>query len=419
MTIQEIIQIMIKVSQYNKYLSYNKNKLFLEGVALENLVEKFETPLFCYSISQIEHNFNELKKSFKKIKPLICYALKANFNDNIIKILSKLGCGIDVVSNGELQKSLKNGVNNQKIVFSGVGKTNKEIEIAIKKNIKQINVESIEELDAIAIISKRLNKTINVCLRVNPNVDAKTHEKISTGRSEDKFGIPDKRIYEIFKKYETNRFVKIIGLSIHIGSQIVLVDPFYRAFKKIKLQILNLKKEGFEVSSLDLGGGVGIKYNDKNKILDIKSYARLIDELFSDLDLEIIIEPGRYLVGSSGIILSKVIRTKSGINKDFVIIDAGMDNLIRPALYGAEHKIIPVHKKNKTNLKTYEIVGPICETSDVFIKKMKIHRLNSNDLVVICSAGAYSSCMASNYNLREPAKEVFIKKKKIFLSNNL
>ena len=419
MTIQEIIQIMIKVSQYNKFLSYNKNKLFLEDIALENLGEKFETPLFCYSVSQIEHNFIELKKAFKRVKPLICYALKANFNSNIIKILSKLGCGIDVVSNGELQQSLKNGVDNQKIVFSGVGKTNKEIEIAIKENIKQINVESVEELDEISIICKRLNKKINVCLRVNPNVDAKTHEKISTGRSEDKFGVSDKRIFDIFKKYKTNRFVKIIGLSIHIGSQIVLLEPFYRAFKKIKLQILKLKKEGFEVSSLDLGGGVGIKYNDKNKILDIKSYAKLIDELFSDLDLEIIIEPGRYLVGSSGIILSKVIRTKSGINKDFVIIDAGMDNLIRPALYGAEHKIIPVHKKNKTNLKTYEIVGPICETSDVFIKKMKIHRLNSNDLVVICSAGAYSSCMASNYNLREPAKEVFIKKKKIFLSNNL
>ncbi len=234
MTIQETIQIMIKVSQYNKYLSYNKNKLFLEDIALENLVEKFDTPLFCYSVSQIEHNFTELKKSFNKVKPLICYALKANFNSNIIKILSNLGCGIDVVSNGELQKSLKNGVDNQKIVFSGVGKTNKEIEIAIKKNIKQINVESIEELDAIAIICKQLNKTTNVCLRVNPNVDAKTHEKISTGRSEDKFGISDERVYEIFKKYKSNKFVKIIGLSMHIGSQISQLEPFYKAFKKIK-----------------------------------------------------------------------------------------------------------------------------------------------------------------------------------------
>ena len=409
---------MIKVSEYNKFLSYNKNKLFLEEIPLENLAEKFDTPLFCYSVSQIENNFTELQKAFKKVRPLICYALKANFNSNIIKILSNLGCGIDVVSNGELQKSLKNGVDNQKIVFSGVGKTNKEIEIAIKKNIKQINVESIEELNEIAIICKRLNKTINICLRVNPNVDAKTHEKISTGRSEDKFGILDKNVYEIFKKYKRNKFIKIMGLSIHIGSQIVLLEPFYEAFKKIKLQILKLKKEGFDISSLDLGGGVGIKYNDKNKILDIKSYAQVIDELFSDLDIEIIIEPGRYLVGSSGIILSRVIRTKSGKNKDFAIIDAGMDNLIRPALYGAEHKIIPVKKKGEKNLKIYDIVGPICETSDVFIKKMKIHRLNSDDLVVICSTGAYSSCMASNYNLREPAKEVFIKKKKLILSKS-
>ncbi len=418
MKIQETIQMMIKVSEYNKFLSYNKNKLFLEDIPLENLGDKFDTPLFCYSVSQIEHNFIELQRAFKKVKPLICYALKANFNSNIIKILSNLGCGIDVVSNGELQKSLKNGVDNQKIVFSGVGKTNKEIEIAIKKNIKQINVESIEELDEIAIICKRLNRTINICLRVNPDVDAKTHEKISTGRSEDKFGISDKKVYEIFKKYKTNKFIKIIGLSVHIGSQIVLLAPFYKAFKKIKLQILKLKKEGFEVSSLDLGGGVGIKYNDKNKIFDIRSYAQVIDELFSDLNIEIIIEPGRYLVGASGIILSRVIRTKSGKNKDFVIIDAGMDNLIRPALYGAEHKIIPVKKKAETNLKSYDVVGPICETSDVFIKKMKIHRLNSDDLVVICSTGAYSSCMASNYNLRKPAKEVFIKKKKFILSNS-
>ena len=408
---------MIKVSEYNKFLSYNKNKLYLEDVSLENLREQYNTPLFCYSISQIEHNFIELQKAFKKVKPLICYALKANFNSNIIKILSNLGCGIDVVSTGELQKSLKNGVDNNKIVFSGVGKTNKEIEIAIRKNIKQINVESIEELDEISLLCERLKKTMNICLRVNPDVDAKTHEKISTGRSEDKFGIPEKKVYEIFKKYKANKFIRIKGLSIHIGSQIVLLDPFYKAFKKIKSQILKLKKEGFDISSLDLGGGIGIKYNDKNKILDIKSYAKVIDELFSDLDLEIIIEPGRYLVGSSGVILSSVIRTKSGNNKDFVIIDAGMDNLIRPALYGAEHKIIPVRKKKETNLKSYDIVGPICETSDVFVKKMKIHKLNSDDLVVICSTGAYSSCMASNYNLREPAKEVFIKKRKIILSN--
>ena len=418
MIIQETIQIMIKVSEYNKFLSYNKNKLFLEEIPLENLAKKFDTPLFCYSISQIEHNLTELQRAFKKVKPLICYALKANFNSNIIKILSNLGCGIDVVSNGELQKSLKNGVDSQKIVFSGVGKTNKEIEIAIKKNIKQINVESIEELNEIAIICKRLNRTINICLRVNPNVDAKTHEKISTGRSEDKFGISEKKVHEIFKKYRTNKFIKIMGLSLHIGSQVELLEPFNKAFRKIKLQILELKKEGFNISSLDLGGGVGIRYNDKNKILDIRSYAQLIDELFSDLDIEIIIEPGRYLVGSSGIILSSVIRTKSGKNKDFAIIDAGMDNLIRPALYGAEHKIIPVKKKGEKNLKSYDIVGPICETSDVFIKKMKIHRLNSDDLVVICSTGAYSSCMASNYNLREPAKEVFIKKKKFIISNS-
>ena len=406
---------MSNVSQYNKYLSYRKNELFLEDISLASISEKFSTPAYCYSISQIEHNFMILKKSFHKLKPMICYALKANFNSKIIKILSNLGSGIDVVSSGELEQSLSNGIDKKKIVFSGVGKTSKEIEIAIKNNIKQINVESEEELDEIFESCKKLKKQVNICLRVNPDVDAKTHEKISTGRSEDKFGIANERIYKIFKRYHKNNFINVTGLSIHIGSQIESLNPFKKAFKKIKRQILNLRKEGFKVSSLDLGGGIGIKYNDKNKILDIQAYAKIIEELFADFDLEIILEPGRYLVGSSGIILSKVIRTKEGKEKNFLIIDAGMNNLIRPALYEAYHNIIPVRIEKKSKMKTYDIVGPICETSDVFIKKIKTQAFKKDDLVAICSTGAYSSCMASRYNLKELADEIFIRKKNLDL----
>ena len=408
---------MSKVSEYNKYLHYKNNKLFLEDISLSDLASKFFTPTYCYSVSQMVDNYKILKNSFNKIKPLICYALKANFNKEVIKTFSAMKLGVDVVSSGELKKSLSYGFDKNKIVFSGVGKTTKEIEIALKKKIKQINVESIEELEEIDFLCKKLKQKTNICLRVNPNIDAGTHEKISTGRAEDKFGIHDEKIQDIFEKYKENELINIIGLSIHIGSQIEKLDPFKKAFERIKRQILNLRNLGFKISSLDLGGGIGIKYNEKSKIINIKSYVKLIENIFSNLDLEIIIEPGRYLVGSSGIILSRVIRVKEGKNKNFTIIDAGMDNLIRPALYGAIHKIIPVKISNVKKNKSYDIVGPICETSDVFVKKLNNHSYKKDDLVAILSTGAYSSCMASRYNLREKANEIFIKKEKINISN--
>ncbi len=408
---------MSKAQDFNKYLYYKNKKLFLEEIPLDKIAIKYKTPTYCYSISQIEFNYSLLKKSFKKIKPLICYAMKANYNSQIIQILSKLGSGVDVVSAGELQKSLSNGVDPSKVVFSGVGKTCDEIEFAISKKIKQINVESIEELEEISFICKKKKQLVNICLRVNPDINANTHEKISTGRSEDKFGIPDKLIPEIFKEYKNNKFLNIIGLSVHIGSQIESLQPFRNAFKKIKNQISLLNDKGFKISSIDLGGGIGIRYNEKNKLIDIKKYAQLIEELFADLNIDVIIEPGRSLVGASGIILSKVIRVKKGKNKKFLIIDAGMNNLIRPSLYGAFHNIIPVRLSTNKNEENYDIVGPICETGDIFVKNIKFQKLEKDDLIAICATGAYGSCMASNYNLRGEINEVFIKKKKINISN--
>ena len=387
-------------------------------MSLKDIGENFNTPLYCYSVSQIEYNYNLLKKSFKKIKPLICYAMKANFNSEIIKILSKLGSGIDVVSIGELKKSLSSGVRKDKIVFSGVGKTTKELKFAILNKIKQINVESIEELEEIDEICKKIKKKIDICLRVNPDVNANTHDKISTGRSEDKFGIPNIKIQNIFKKYKNNKFINIIGLSIHIGSQIESLVPFKKAFSKIKDQIIILKKLGHSISTIDLGGGIGIMYNKKNKLIDINKYAKLVEDIFADMNLEVIIEPGRFLVGSSGIILTKIIRIKEGLGKKFLIIDAGMNNLLRPALYGAFHSILPVKISKNFNKQTYDIVGPICETSDLFGKNIKLQKLNKGELVVICSTGAYASCMSSKYNLKDEAKEMFLKKTKIKVSNN-
>ncbi|MFL2660977.1 MAG: diaminopimelate decarboxylase [Alphaproteobacteria bacterium] len=403
---------MINIKDYNKYLFYKKKDLFFENFSIEKVAKKYKTPFFCYSVSQIEDNFNILKDSFSVVKPLICYAMKANYNSEIISILSKLGAGVDVVSMGELNKAILNGVDENKIVFSGVGKTKEEIEFAIKKKIKQLNVESKEELEDINLICTKLGCKVNVCLRINPDVSADTHDKISTGRSEDKFGIPNDQVESIFKKYKNHQLIKIIGLSVHIGSQIQSMQPFKNAFTKVKNSVINLNKNGFRIKSLDLGGGIGIKYNKNNKLINLKSYARLIEKLFSDLKVEIIIEPGRFLVGQSGIIVSRIIRIKNEKNKAFLIIDAGMNNLIRPALYNATHNIIPVKLKNIAKV-NYDVVGPICETSDSFVKNLKIQKFNNDDLVVICSTGAYGSCMSSKYNLRGEAEELFIKKSKI------
>jgi len=406
---------MINIKDYNNYLSYQNKDLFIENLSIEKLAKKYKTPFFCYSVSQIEDNFNLLQNSFSVIKPLICYAMKANFNSEIISILSKLGAGVDVVSMGELKKAILSGVDENKIVFSGVGKTKEEIEFAIKKKIKQLNVESKEELEDVNFICSKLKSKVNISLRINPDVSADTHDKISTGRSEDKFGIPNDNIEEIFKKYRNNKFIKIIGLSVHIGSQIQSLKPFKDAFIIVKKTVNNLMNKGFRVKSLDLGGGIGIKYNKRNKLINIKSYAKLIETLFSDLELEIIIEPGRFLVGQSGIIVSKIIRIKNAKKKVFLIIDAGMNNLIRPALYNATHDLIPARLKNTAKV-NYDVVGPICETSDLFIKNLKIQKFNNDDLVVICSTGAYGSCMSSNYNCRPLIKEIIVNDTDFFKS---
>ena len=400
------------IKKFNKYLSYKNNFLYLEETCLESIKLKFKTPIFCYSLSEIHDNFIDLKKSFTKIKPMICYAVKANNHNQILSLLSKSGCGADVVSKGELQKSIKNGILPDKIVFSGVGKTTDEIKYALKKKIKQLNVESEEELEEIAEIAKEEKKNVNICIRVNPDVDPKTHYKISTGRSEDKFGIPNSRIIKLFEKFKNHKYLKIVGLSIHIGSQIQKIRPFEIAFKKIKKQIESLRKLGFDIHVLDLGGGIGIRYQENDRIINSKEYCLLIEKLFTNMKLEIILEPGRSLVGSSGILLSSVIRKKSGEKKDFIIIDAGMNNLVRPAMYNARHEIFPVKRTSFKNQK-YDFVGPICESADIFIKNNPSQNLKKDDLVVICSVGAYGACMSSDYNLRGNIKEIFIKKNKI------
>lgn len=388
------------------HLSYQNNSLYLENISCKTFTEKISTPFYCYSMKEIEKNFFTFKNSFKKVKPVICYAVKANFNERVLEKLGLLGAGADVVSSGEMFKAMKCGIKPENIVFSGVGKTEREINDAIKNNIMQINVESIEEIEEINKIAKKRKKLINISIRVNPDVDAKTHSKISTGRLEDKFGISIENTKKIFSHKGVYENLNINGIAIHIGSQITNLKPFEKAFKKVQKLLFFFKEKKLKIKNLDLGGGIGINYS-QNPTIDIKDYVTLVESYFGNENLKLIFEPGRFIVGSSAILISKVIRIKKGLYKDFVIIDAGMNDLLRPSLYDAYHEIVPLEIKGSRKV-VYDIVGPICETSDVFANKRKISELKKGDYVAICSVGAYGKCMASNYNCRKLIKEIFV-----------
>ena len=398
---------------YCNFLDYKSDILEFEGVDCSKLAEKYGTPLYCYSQREIKINYNKFKDAVSGFKSSIFYAVKANFNPQIIKLLAKEGAGADVVSRGEIELSLSAGMKPNKIVFSGVGKSQSDIEFAIKKKIFQINVESYEELKEIEEIQKKIKKkqNINISLRVNPNIDAKTHKKISTGKSEDKFGIPSTKILQIFKEFRNNKFIKISGLAIHIGSQITNIKPFNDAFKKLRKLVLQLNREGHNLKKLDLGGGIGIVYSN-NKTISLSEYTNTINKNFGDLNLDLLFEPGRSLIGSAGILISRVIRNKKGEKNDFLIIDSGMNDLIRPSMYDSYHNVIPVRRKKKS-LKIYDIEGPICETGDSFGKNRKLQNYAKGDLLVLCSVGAYGSSMSSYYNCRIPADEIIINNGKV------
>ena len=396
---------------------FKSNILHVEKVSIKNLIEKFGTPFYCYSANTIIKKFNEFKKHFGNSNVIICYAVKANPNIAILKILSKLGCGAEVVSIGELLRTLKAGIPNNKIVFSGVGKTYEELEYAIKKNILQINIESFEELELILKISKKLKKKVNLGLRINPNVNAKTHSKITTGTKSDKFGLDIKTAEKIYKNYNNNPSVKTMGLSIHIGSQITNITPFVKAFSKIKKLIKKMKKNKIIINNLDLGGGIGIRYN-MEKTISIASYAKKVLSISKQLKCNIILEPGRILVAESGILVSKILYIKKNTKNNFAIIDAGMNDLMRPALYNSEHSIENIIQKRKGLKKNYTVVGPICETTDTFIKKNSINELKMNDLIFFKNVGAYGASMSSTYNSRPIIPEILVYKKHFGIVRN-
>ena len=391
-----------------KFGYYRKSgELFLQNLSLKKLVDRHETPTFIYDSNLIKNSFYMLKKIMDPLNGKIHFAVKSNDNLGIIKYINSLGAGADVVSIGELKRCLKVSVKPKDIIFSGVGKQKDEIEFAINKNIKQLNAESIEELKDIIKISKNIKKKVNVALRVNLDINAKTHKKISTGDENSKFGIIYDDIVHAYKLIKDASFINPYGLAIHVGSQLFDYDVFFHTFSKIKNLAVELKNLGYEVNHLDLGGGFGIDYTMKNSV-NYKSFSKALNEVFKNNEFQLSIEPGRSLIAESGVLLTKVIRTKSTNYKNFLIVDAAMNNLIRPTLYNAIHSIQPLKIKSDRSSKKYDIVGPICETGDFLGIDFNLQETKKNEVLAIMTCGAYGSVMRSNYNSRPSAAEVFI-----------
>ena len=391
-------------------MKYINKKLSIEKVAVENIAKKYKTPTYCYSYRQLKENIKNFKKNFKSFSPLICFSVKSNTNVNLIKEISKLGLGADVVSMGELMIAIKAGIKPKKIVFSGVGKTSNEIDYAIDKNILLINAESESEIKEIERIAKSKKKKVHVGIRLNPNTDAKTLKQISTGKKENKFGVNEKTFCELVKYCKGSKNIILKCLSVHIGSQILDHRP-YEKMLRILGKIINKVNHKFEF--IDLGGGMGISYDNNDKKLNYKRYNIAIKKFLKNNKSKIIFEPGRSIIGDTGTLVSKVIYIKKSGKKNFVIINAAMNDFMRPALYGASHKMLPSVKKNINSRKTYEVVGPICESTDKFTTLKNFQELEENDFIVICDVGAYGMSLSSNYNLRPKPIELLIKGSKI------
>ena len=395
-------------------MKYINNKLKIEKVNIQAIAKKFGTPAYCYSYDQLKENINYFKKSFESFSPLICFAIKSNTNINLIREIRKLELGADVVSLGELMKALKAGIKPNKIVFSGVGKTTEEINYAINKKILLINAESKNEIFEIERIAKKNKKNVNVGIRLNPNVYAKTLNQISTGKKENKFGIGEKDFLELTKYIKKSKNLSLKCLSVHIGSQILSLKPYENMLKALDKTI---KKSNHTFEYIDLGGGMGIDYKNNKKVLNLKKYSLIIKKILKNNSSKIIFEPGRSIVGNIGSLISRVTYIKEGHKKNFIILDAAMNDLMRPALYNSKHRILPATKTRKKTNRTYEFVGPICESTDKFLTINNFQKLDEKDLIVICDVGAYGMSLSSNYNVRPKPIEILIKKSKINVIN--
>ena len=388
------------------HFHYKNNKLYAEGVPLTKIAEAVGTPCYIYSQATLTHHFKVFDSAFSDVSHLTCYSVKANSNIALLKLFASLGGGVDVVSGGELFRALKADVSPKKIVFSGVGKTEDEIKMALEVGILMFNVESEAELETIHEIASRLGKIAPIALRVNPDIDPKTHPYISTGLRKSKFGIDIKIAEQLYLKANHMPHIRVIGIDCHIGSQLTLLSPFLDALERIKLLYQKLEAQGLKLQYLDLGGGLGIPYGEEIPPHPTE-YAQAIKAAAQDLNCTLIFEPGRVIVGNAGILLTKVLYLKQGKGKTFIIVDAAMNDLIRPSLYHAYHEIKPVEKMERP-LVVADVVGPICETGDFFAQGRKMPLVQSGELLAIMSAGAYGFVMSSNYNSRPRVAEVLV-----------
>ena len=391
------------------HFNYTNNRMYCEAVDVTEIAEAVSTPFYLYSSATLKHHFNAFDSSFADIDHLTCFAVKACSNLAILRLFASLGGGADIVSGGELFRALKAGFDPQRIIYSGVGKTREELRYGLESGILMFNVESVQELERLQETAAELQMTAPVSFRVNPDVDPKTHAYISTGLAKNKFGIPIEEAEDLYRRAQAMANIEILGVSCHIGSQLVEVSPFIEALDKVKQFILRLADQGIAVRYLDLGGGVGIRYQDETPP-DLKDYAAAIKEELAGLNCTLILEPGRVIVGNAGILVARVQYTKRNQAKKFVIVDAAMNDLARPSLYEAYHDILPVVAPSGGNVEqeTADVVGPICETGDFLAKDRELPPLVAGDLVALMSSGAYGFAMSSNYNSRPRAAEVLV-----------
>jgi diaminopimelate decarboxylase len=393
------------------HFAYRDGILHAEAVNLAALADKVGTPFYCYSTATLERHYKVFAGAFADVPSLVCYAMKANSNQAVLRTLAKLGCGADVVSGGELKRALAAGIPSGKIMFSGIGKSAQELALAIDENILCINVESEPELDLLSAVAAAKGRAAPVSIRVNPDVDARTHAKIATGKAENKFGIPLSRAREIYAHAAKLPGIKVTGVDMHIGSQITELDPFGNAFTLLAEFVRELRADGHTISHVDLGGGLGIPYRDDNEPPpDPAAYAEVVKRATRDLDCTLIFEPGRLIVGNAGVLVTRVQYVKRGEAKTFVVVDAGMNDLIRPTLYEAHHEIWPVKEASAAaKRQVADVVGPVCESGDFLALQRDMPTAKSGDLLAVMSAGAYGAVQAGTYNTRPLVPEVLVR----------
>ena len=396
---------------------YKKGELFCEDVSISQVADEIETPLYLYSHRALLSNYERLRKAFRKLSPLICYSLKANANLTLCRTLAALGAGADILSGGELYKALLAGFPPKRIVFAGVGKTRQELEFALREDIFMFNVESQEELELLEELSRELDEKIRVSLRINPDIDPKTHPYITTGMRENKFGLEMDEAEKLYLKLKDSRNIVLKGVHFHLGSQITRIEPYLRCVEKMGKFISHLRKQGVDLEYMDMGGGFGIAYRQKESPLDIEELASQIAPLIQEEGLKLIMEPGRCLVANTGIMVTQILYRKRRKEKKFLIVDAGMNDFMRPALYGAYHEIKKIQQPKKTSpMELVDVVGPVCESTDFLAKDRSLPQSGQGEYLAIMDAGAYGFSMASSYNARLLPPEVLVKGKKWILS---